>query len=120
MPACVLSCFSCVQLFVTLWTIAYPAPLSMEFSRQEFWSRLPCPPPRDLPYPGIEPAFPVSPALAGGFFATSTTWEVQLWLYNPVSIPQITEPPGQGFPGGLDGKESACNAGDPGSIPGSG
>ena len=120
MPACVLSCFSCVRLFVTLWTIAHPAPLSMEFSRQESWSRLPCPPPRDLSYPGIEPAFPVSPALAGGFFTTSTTREVQLWLYNPVSKPQITEPPGQGFPGGLDDKESACNAGDPGSIPGSG
>ena len=47
-----LSCFSHVQLFVTLWTIACQAPLSMEFSRQEYWSGLPCPPPGDLPGPG--------------------------------------------------------------------
>ena len=48
------------------------APLSMGFSRQEYWSGLPCPPAGDLPDPGIEPA---SPALPGGFFATSATWE---------------------------------------------
>ena len=53
-----------VQLFVTPWTIAHQAPLSMEFPRQEYWSGLPFPTPRDLPDPGIEPAFP---ALAGGF-----------------------------------------------------
>ena len=41
--------FSCVQLFATLWTLAHQAPLSMGFSRQEFWSRLPCPSPGDLP-----------------------------------------------------------------------
>ena len=46
------------------------APLSMEFSRQEYWNRLPFPPQRDLADPGIEPASPVSPALAGGFFTT--------------------------------------------------
>jgi len=44
------------------------APLSMEFSRQKYWSGLPFPPPEDLPDPGIEPTSPVSPALAGGFF----------------------------------------------------
>ena len=43
------------QLFATLCTIAHQAPLSMGFSRQEYWSGLPCPPPGDLPYPGIEP-----------------------------------------------------------------
>ena len=43
-----------VLLFVTLWTIACQAPLSMEFSRQEFWSGFPCPPPGDLPDPGIQ------------------------------------------------------------------
>ena len=59
-----LSCFSHVQLFVTLWTIACQAPLSMGFSRQEYRSGLPCPPPRDLPAPGIEPIFLMSPALA--------------------------------------------------------
>ena len=47
--ACVLSCFSHVPLFVTLWTVARQAPLSMGFSRQEHWSGLPRPPPGDLP-----------------------------------------------------------------------
>ena len=59
-----------VQLFVTLWTVALQAPLSMEFSRQEYWSGLPSPPAGDLPDPGIEPRSLVSPALAGGFFTT--------------------------------------------------
>ena len=45
------------------------------FSRQEHWSGLPCPPPGDLPYPGIKPPSLTSPALAGGFFTTSATWE---------------------------------------------
>ena len=44
-----------VRLFVTLWTAAYQAPLSMGFSRQEYWSGLPCPPPGDLPNTGIKP-----------------------------------------------------------------
>ena len=48
----------CVQLFVTPWTVARQAPLSMGFSRQEYWSRLPFPPPRDLLHPGIEPQSP--------------------------------------------------------------
>ena len=70
-----LSHFSCVQLFAILWTGARQAPLSMGFSRQEYWSGLPCPPLGNLPNPGIEPSSLVSPALAGGFFTTSTTWE---------------------------------------------
>ena len=49
---------SCVRLFVTPWTVARQAPLSMGFSRQEHWSGLPCPPPGDLPDPGIEPESP--------------------------------------------------------------
>ena len=53
-----LSCFSCVQLFVTPWTVAHQAPLSVEFSRQEYWSRLPFPSPGDLPHPGLEPRSP--------------------------------------------------------------
>ena len=53
---CLLSCFSHVQLYATLWTATHQAPLSMGFSRQEYWSRLPCPPPEDLPNPGTEPA----------------------------------------------------------------
>ena len=56
--ACMISCFSCVRLFVTLWTAALQAPLSMGFSRQEYWSGLPCPPPGYLPDPGIEPRLP--------------------------------------------------------------
>ena len=54
-----------VRLFVTPWTVANQAPRSMKFSRQEYWSRLPFPSPRDLPNPGIEPK---SPELAGRFF----------------------------------------------------
>ena len=69
-----LSRFSCVQLFVTLWSLACQAPLSMGFSRQEYWSGLPCPPPEDLPDPGTELESLTSPALAGGFFTTSVTF----------------------------------------------
>ena len=69
--------FSHVQLFTTLWTVARQAPLSMALSRQEYWSGLLHPPPRDLPHPEIEPASLTSPALAGGFFTTSATWEAQ-------------------------------------------
>ena len=69
--------FSCVQLFGTPWTMAHQAPLSMGFSRQEYWSGLPCAPPKDLPDPGIKPAYLMSPALTGRFFTTSTTWDAQ-------------------------------------------
>ena len=69
-----LSCFRCVQLFMTPWTLDHQAPLSMGFSRQEYWSGLPCPPPGDLPDPGIDLSL-MSVALAGGFFTTSATWE---------------------------------------------
>ena len=70
-----LSCFSHVQLCVTLCTVAHQAPLSMGFSRQEYWGRLQCPPPGDLPDPGIEPMSLTSPTLAEGFFTTSATRE---------------------------------------------
>ena len=50
----------------------------MGFSRQEYWSRLPCPPPGALLDPGIEPTAFTSPALAGGFFTSSTTWEAHV------------------------------------------
>ena len=66
MQACVLSRFSCVQLCAILWTVAHYTPLSMGFSRQEYWSVLPRPPPGDCPKPGIEPESLMSPALAGG------------------------------------------------------
>ena len=67
----VLSCFSHVQLCATQWTTARQAPLFMGFSRQEYWSGLPCPPPGDIPDPGIKPASLRSPALAGEVFTTS-------------------------------------------------
>ena len=58
-----LSCFSCVQLFATLWTKARQFPVSMGFSSQEYWSGLPFPSPGDLSDPEIEPTSPVSPAM---------------------------------------------------------
>ena len=73
MRACVLNLQSCLTLCGPV-DLAHQAPLSMGFSRQEYWSGLPCPPAGDLPDPGIEPASLMSPALAGGFFITSTTW----------------------------------------------
>ena len=67
---------SSVQLFVTPWTIDHEVSLSLGFSKQEYWSGLPFPSPRDLPHPGIKPTSLTSPVLAGGFFTTSSTWEV--------------------------------------------
>ena len=55
---------------MTQWTVAHQVSLSMGFSRQEYWSGLPCPSPRDLPNPGIEPVSPEASALAGGLFTT--------------------------------------------------
>ena len=66
-----LSRFSHVQLSVTPWTVALQAPLSVRFSRQEYWSGVPFSTPGDLPDPGIDPISLTSPALAGGFFTTS-------------------------------------------------
>ena len=63
MHAC--SVTSVESLFVTLWTVAYQSPLSMEFPRQEYWSGLPCPAPGDLPNPGVKPISPASSALQG-------------------------------------------------------
>ena len=70
-----LSYFSCVQLFGNLWTVACEAPLSMGFSRQEYWSGVPFPSLGDFLDTGIEPTSLISPALGGGFFTTSATWE---------------------------------------------
>ena len=78
MYVCVLSCFSHVQLFATIWTAAHQVPLSMGFSRQEYCSGLPCPPLGDLPHPGIALASFTSSALAGRFFTTSATWEAHM------------------------------------------
>ena len=70
------SLFSHVQLFVTPWTVAHQAPLSMGFSRQEYWRRLPFPSPGHLSHPGIKPASLMSRALAGRFLTTISTWTI--------------------------------------------
>ena len=91
---CAKSLQSCPTLCNSMqWSL--PAPLTMGFSRQEYWSGLPCPPPGSLPNPGIEPASIVSPVLSGEFFTTN-------------------------FPDGSDCKKPACNTGDLCSIPESG
>ena len=86
-----LSCFSHVQLFATLWNVAFQAPLCMGLSRQAYWSGLPFLPPGDLPGPGIKPVSLMSPALAGGFFTTSPTWEVfvglSMMLFGTIKAP---------------------------------
>ena len=79
--ACMLSRFSQVRFFVTLWTVDHHIPLSVGFSRQEYWSGLPCSPPEDLPDPAIKPVSPESPTLAGGFFMTNATREALPLVY---------------------------------------
>ena len=69
-----------VQLFETPWTVAYQAPLSMGFSRQEYWTGLPFLPTRGLLNPGIEPPSLASPLLAGGILYYRTTWEAHFWV----------------------------------------
>ena len=69
-----------VQLFAAPWTVACQAPLSMEFSRQEYWNVLPFSIPGNAPYLGTEPTSLASPALASGFFTTSATLEAQ-WTF---------------------------------------
>ena len=89
-----LSCFSCVQLFVTPWTVACQAPLSMGFSRQEYWSGLPCPPPGDLPYPAMELVSLMSPALSGRLLTTGTTWKSMIlntWI-KLVKLDDLSDP----------------------------
>ena len=84
----VISHFSQVRLCETLWTVARQAPLTMEFSRQEYWSGLPCPSPGDLPNPGIKSASLTSLALT--FFTTSATWlgpsSIHLFVLQPPTI----------------------------------
>ena len=80
MHACVLSHFSCAQLFATLWTVAHQAALSgILQARILEWVAIP--PPGYLPDPGIEPAFLRSPALANKFFSTSANWEALECMY---------------------------------------
>ena len=75
---CANSLQSCL-IFVALWTVACQAPL---VSRQESQSGLPCPPPGDIPYPGIKPLSLMSAALTNGLFTTSTTWKSQFNMTN--------------------------------------
>ena len=122
-----LSCFSHVQLFATLWTLACQAPLSMGFSRQEYWSGLPCPPLGDLSNSWIEPR---SPTLFMDYLPAEPQGKPKnigvgspsplCTLLGPLSHPGLLIILPQGFPDSSVGKESAYNAGDPGSIPGSG
>ena len=78
--ACMLSHFSHVQLFATLWTIACQDPLSVALSRQEYYSRLPCPSsPGNLPNPGIKPTSLISPELAAGSLPLALTREPIYW-----------------------------------------
>ena len=83
-----------VRLFATSQTVVHQALLSMEFSRQQYWIKLPFPPPGNLPTPGIESASLVTPALAGGFFITAPpgkpTFPV-LCLIDPKSRKVLTE-----------------------------
>ena len=79
--------YTCVQLlsrvrhFVAPWTVTCQAPLSMAFSKQEYWSSLPFPTPGYLLDPETKPVSLMSPALAGEFFATSATWEACVLIY---------------------------------------
>ena len=82
----VLSCFCHVLLCATLWTVAHQVLLSMGFSRQEYYSGLPCPPVGDLPDPGIKPTSLTFPALAGRYITTICVLVAQscLTLCNPM------------------------------------
>ena len=90
--------FSDVQLFVTLWIIAQQAPLSMKFSRQEYWNGLPCSTPGDFLNPEIESSSLASPALAGRCFISAPSWEAPQFLvpilktyYMPTILPKTYE-----------------------------
>ena len=63
-----LQLLSHVQLFMTPWTVAHQSPLYMEILQEKYWSGLPCPPPGDLPDPGLKPVSLMSPALTSEFF----------------------------------------------------
>ena len=105
--AYVLSHLSCVQLFATPWTVISQAPLSMGFSRQEYWSGMPYPPPGDLSNLRIKPASLMSPALAARFFTTAASAAAAakslqwcLTLCDPID----GSPPGSPVPGILQAR----------------
>ena len=86
-----LSRFSRARLFATQCTVAHQAPLSVGFSRQEYWSGWPCPPPGDLPNLGTEPMSLASPALAGGFFTTATPGKPPTYGIAALKLTLITQ-----------------------------
>ena len=101
-----LSLSNCVRLFVTQWT--HQVPLSMGFSKQEYWSGLSCPPPGDLPNPRTKPTPLTSPALASRLFTTRATWEdpmlllllscfSRVWLVETPWTAAYQAPPSIGF-----------------------
>ena len=112
-PACTLHCFSRVRLFVTPWTVAHQAPLSMGFSRQEYGSGVPCPPPEEFSSSRIESTSPVSPALLVDSLSLSHQG-------SPFEAYRTeNESKGfSGFPGVSAVKNPPANAGDTSSIPG--
>ena len=93
-----------VRLFATPWTIAYKAPPSMGFSREEYWSGLPFPSSGHLPNPGIEPGSLQSPALAGGFFTTAAAAAKSLQSCPSLCDPIDGSPQGPAIPGILQAR----------------
>ena len=83
---CMLSCFSCVWLCATQWTVACQTPLSMGILQARILEWVAVPPPGDLPNSGIEPASLMSPALTGGFFTTSATWAELAYLLSKLDL----------------------------------
>ena len=80
-----LSCFSCVQLFATLGTVALQAPLVPGILQARILQWVVCPLPGDLCDPGIKPSYSMSPALSDGFFTTSNTWEARSTQYHTIN-----------------------------------
>ena len=96
-----------VRFFAILWAVAYQGPLSLGFSRPEYWSGLSFPSPGYLPDPGIEP---MSPGLPSGSFTTSATWEallIECMLYSVAqSCPTLFNPMDCSLPGSSDHGDS--------------
>ena len=86
---CMLRCFSHSQLFLTPCTVAHHAPQFMGFSRQEYWSELPCSPPKVLPYQGIEPSSSESPALQAVLYHWTTRETFHLVKFSSISFNSI-------------------------------
>ena len=83
------ACVGHVQFFATPWPVACQAPMSMEFSRQEYCNGLPFPPPGDLPGPRIELVSLASPELAGGFLTNCATWNSWFFLIESLILPRV-------------------------------